>query len=106
MCRGSIACSDETGDAARRFADDVAFLQDHTEIVILERGAAAVAIAPAYQGRVMTSTVDRDAGISFGWINRPVIATGVLPEAERKGKLEEHIHIFGGEERFWLGPEG
>ncbi len=30
----------------------------------------------------------------------------MLSDEERKGKLEEHIYIFGGEERFWLGPEG
>ncbi len=69
-------------------------------------GDAAVAVAPAYQGRVMTSTFDRKSGPSFGWINRPVIEKGLLSDEEKKGKLEEHIYIFGGEERFWLGPEG
>ena len=88
------------------FADDLEFLRKHTSVVVLERDKAAVVVAPAYQGRVMTSTVDRKKGAGFGWINRPVIETGILPEKERKGRLEEHIHIFGGEERFWLGPEG
>ncbi len=88
------------------FHDDVTFLQTHTKLVVLQREAAAVAVAPAYQGRVMTSTYDQETGPSFGWINRPVIAQGVLDEAQRRGRLEEHIHIFGGEERFWLGPEG
>jgi hypothetical protein len=88
------------------FAKDLAFMEKHTPIVVLEGDGAAVAVAPAYQGRVMTSTVDREKGAGFGWINRPVIAGGVLSTEERKGKLEEHIHIFGGEERFWLGPEG
>ncbi len=91
---------------ARTFREDLQFLKEHTPVVLLEDGGAAVAVAPAYQGRVMTSTVDRDHGPSFGWINRKVIAAGLLSEAERKGKLEEHIYIFGGEERFWLGPEG
>ncbi|WP_182868617.1 DUF6786 family protein [Rhodopirellula sp. JC639] len=88
------------------FAGDVAFMKQHTPIVLLEHGDAAVAIAPEYQGRVMTSTFDRHAGPSFGWINRPVIEKGFLSEQQRKGKLEEHIYVFGGEERFWLGPEG
>ncbi|QEF98278.1 hypothetical protein Mal15_23280 [Stieleria maiorica] len=88
------------------FADDVAFMKKHTPIVLLHRGDAAVAVAPDYQGRVMTSTFDRDAGPSFGWINRPVIEKGFLSADQRKGKLEEHIYVFGGEERFWLGPEG
>lgn len=88
------------------FADDLAFMQNHTDVVVLHRADAAIAVAPAYQARVMTSTFDRKAGPSFGWINRPVIEQGFLSEDERQGKLEEHIYIFGGEERFWLGPEG
>ncbi|QDT08294.1 DUF6786 family protein [Planctomycetes bacterium K23_9] len=92
--------------ADEKFADDVAFMKEHTQIVLLHDGDAAVAVAPAYQGRVMTSTFDRKAGPSFGWINRPVIEKGFLSEEDKKGKLEEHIYIFGGEERFWLGPEG
>jgi len=88
------------------FASDVAFLQRHTDVVVLTKGDSTVAVVPAYQGRVMTSTYDRTGGPSFGWINRPVIEKGILPEAERAGTLEEHIYIFGGEERFWLGPEG
>ncbi len=97
-----VGCTSMNGG----FCEDVAFMAAHTQIVLLQDGAAAVAVAPAYQGRVMTSAVDCEKGAGFGWINRPVIAKGVLPMAERKGKLEEHIHIFGGEERFWLGPEG
>ena len=92
--------------ASEKFADDVAFMKKHTQIVLLQDGDAAIAVAPAYQGRVMTSTFNRKAGPSFGWINRPVIEKGFLSDEEKKGKLEEHIYIFGGEERFWLGPEG
>jgi hypothetical protein len=92
--------------ADEKFADDVAFLNKHTQVVLLHDGHAAVAVAPAYQGRVMTSTFHRKTGPSFGWINRPVIEKGLLSDAEKKGKLEDHIYVFGGEERFWLGPEG
>lgn len=101
-----VSPADSNKSAAVKFADDVAFLKAHTPIVMLKNGNAAVAIAPAYQGRVMTSTFDSDTGPSFGWINRPVIEKGLLSEEDKKGKLEEHIYIFGGEERFWLGPEG
>ncbi|MDV6030497.1 MAG: hypothetical protein F9B45_10400 [Phycisphaera sp. RhM] len=92
--------------AGDTFADDLAFLKKHTPIVVLRDGSAAVAVAPAYQGRVMTSTFDHQSGPSFGWINRPVIERGLLSDEQKKGTLEEHIYIFGGEERFWLGPEG
>ena len=88
------------------FSDDVTFMKKHTPIVMLQNGDAAVALAPNYQGRVMTSTFDQKSGPSFGWINRPVIETGLMSDEDKKGKLEEHIYIFGGEERFWLGPEG
>ncbi|MCR9117702.1 MAG: hypothetical protein NXI22_12225 [bacterium] len=88
------------------FRDDLSFLKKHTPIVLLKDGDSAVAVAPAYQGRVMTSTINQETGPSFGWINRKVIAAGLLSKEQAKGKLEEHIYIFGGEERFWLGPEG
>lgn len=96
----------ERASVSGEFLDDLAFLKRHTPIVLLSGDEAAVVVAPDYQGRVMTSTFDREAGPSFGWINRPVIEEGLLSEEEEKGKLEEHIYVFGGEERFWLGPEG
>jgi len=81
------------------FGYDLNFLrQYHKDIVVLGDSAAAqVIIAPAYQGRVMTSTTEGNKGISFGWVNHELIASG---------KTAEHINAFGGEERFWLGPEG
>jgi hypothetical protein len=85
--------------SASRFADDLDFLQRHTETVVLSdpHGAARVAICPALQGRVATSTTDGVAGPSFGWINRKLISSG---------KLVPHMNVYGGEDRFWLGPEG
>jgi len=84
---------------AASFGDDIAFLQKHTSVIVLtdRTGQAKVAVAPAWQGRVMTSTASGDEGLSFGWINRELIASG---------KLQPHINVFGGEDRFWLGPEG
>ena len=81
------------------FNDDVAFLQKHTNIVILmdKSGQGRVAVLPKMQGRVMTSTAAGPNGYSFGWINREFIAAG---------KPDPHMNAFGGEDRFWLGPEG
>src|SRR5437773_479873 len=81
------------------FGDDTAFLKNHTDLVVLadDQGTARVAVAPAWQGRVMTSTATGDKGLSFGWINRELIESG---------KLQEHINVFGGEDRMLLGPEG
>jgi hypothetical protein len=84
---------------AANFGEDVAFLKEYTELIVLSdsKGLAKVALSPAWQGRVMTSTASGDAGTSFGWINRELIASK---------KTLPHINVFGGEDRFWLGPEG
>lgn len=86
-------------DKAMSFESDLAFLKKHTDVVLLTdpAGKAQVAVAPKYQGRVMTSTAGGPAGLSFGWINRDLIASG---------KTLPHFNPLGGEDRFWLGPEG
>lgn len=45
----------------------------------------------------MTSTMDGGSRRGFGWINRPLISSG---------QPAPHINAIGGEDRFWLGPEG
>ena len=45
----------------------------------------------------MTSTTGGADAPSFGWIGRAAIT------ARQK---QPHINVFGGEDRFWLGPEG
>ncbi|HHY84598.1 MAG TPA: hypothetical protein GYA07_03550 [Verrucomicrobia bacterium] len=84
---------------ASTFGEDVAFLKQHTEVIVLtdRTGESKVAVAPAWQGRVMTSSAKGDDGLSFGWINRDLIASG---------KTVPHMNPFGGEDRFWMGPEG
>jgi len=79
------------------YAYDLYFLKKYTEPVELKSGDSRVLISPKYQGRVMTSTAAGDTGKSFGWINYDLI---------EKGEIQEHINPVGGEERFWLGPEG
>ena len=76
---------------------DLQFLQKHKKPVELKNGNARVLISPEYQGRVMTSTSNGDTGKSYGWINHDLIASG---------EIKKHINPVGGEERFWLGPEG
>ena len=88
LCWTGTAVAQELGKPNSGFRDDVSFLKQHAEIVTLTDGKAAVAVAPAYQGRVMTSTVDRENGAGFGWINRKVIKAGLLSDEDRKGKLE------------------
>jgi hypothetical protein len=45
----------------------------------------------------MTSSAEGNNGTSFGWVNHEFITSQ---------KPAEHINVFGGEDRFWLGPEG
>jgi hypothetical protein len=91
--------------AASTYQEDVAFLKKPTEIIELASGSARIAVAPAWQGRVMTSTASGPDGVGFGWINPEVVAAGIQPEADREG-LARHIHVFSGEERLWFDPEG
>lgn len=101
-----VARADDAAPPAGTFGADVAFLKKHTDVIVLGKGNGQVAVVPAYQARVMTSTIGGSGGPSFGWLNYKVIEAGILPPEARKGKLEDHIFVFGGEERFWLGPEG
>jgi hypothetical protein len=96
-CRGSNPGG--TSDAMDRFTADVNFLRQHSNIVVLAdpAGPGRVAVAPRYQGRVMTSTTGGPDAPSFGWIGRAAIEAG---------QKQPHMNVFGGEDRFWLGPEG
>lgn len=79
------------------YGQDREFLARHTAIVELTDGAdSRVIVAPEWQARVMTSSLSGDAGASFGWLNRPFIS------ARRKNPK---FNNYGGEDRFWLGPE-
>lgn len=81
------------------FQSEVEFLRAHgLNPIVLgnDEGARLVTLAE-YQGRVMTSTMSGDGGPGCGWINHALIASG---------KRTPHINAYGGEDRFWLGPEG
>ena len=74
------------------------FMAGHTDLVELTTAdGGRVAVAPQWQGRVMTSTCGGNDGPSFGLGNRPFIEAG---------QLDRVFNNYGGEERFWLSPEG
>ncbi|HYC85072.1 MAG TPA: DUF6786 family protein, partial [Chryseosolibacter sp.] len=104
LCILLVFCGCSTADrgtaapqTSSAFDEDVAFLKNFTQVVVLtDRGQnARVVVLPALQGRVMTTTTGN--GESFGWINRKLFESG---------DTSVHMNAFGGEERFWLGPEG
>ncbi len=83
--------------SARTFEEDVAFLSQHGPIKVLSSASGArIAVSSQYQARVMTSAVGPGKA-SLGFINRQFI------EARQTGTAFDN---YGGEDRFWLGPEG
>lgn len=94
----STARVDLASFAKGSYGYDAAFIKQHTgKVLELSAGQSKVLLSADYQGRVMTSSAQGDSGTSFGWLNYDLIGSG---------KKVEHFNAFGGEERFWLGPEG
>lgn len=81
------------------FGYDVHFLQQHDDSMVVlknDSGTAQVIVSPKYQAKVFTSTAEGDSGLSFGWVNYKAFS----------GEPDAHMNAYGGENRFWLGPEG
>jgi len=99
LCVAALAAGCRSKQAGLTFAEDVEFLRRHTNVVVLvdKTGQGCLAVCPAYQGRGMTSTAGGCEGPSYGWINRELISAH---------EIRKHINPYGGEDRFWIGPEG
>lgn len=80
------------------FGYDLTFLKNYDSIIVLKANdeKAQIIISPKYQAKVFTSTAEGNAGLSFGWVNYKAFS----------GPLDAHMNAYGGENRFWLGPEG
>ena len=93
------ACNKKTYEMGTYGYDLEYFASKNVDVVELKSpdGQAKVLVVPAYQGRVMTSTTGGDKGLSYGWINYKAI---------NEGLVNPQFNPFGGEERFWIGPEG
>ena len=59
----------------------------------LQIGAAHTILAPGLQGRILTSEV---GGVQTGFVNLEAIAAG---------EVSDQFNNFGGQDRFWIGPE-
>jgi hypothetical protein len=101
-----FSCSENANVKSKQQADfakgtfgyDIQFLQQHDSVVVLkgDDGKSQVVVSPKYQGKVFTSTANGAEGSSFGWINYKAFTA----------PLDSHMNAYGGENRFWLGPEG
>jgi hypothetical protein len=95
-----ISCAQNNNYNMGIYGYDKSFFQENDISFIeltSEDNFSRLLIVPEYQGRVMTSTADGLTGISFGWINYSLIESG---------KTDPQFNPIGGEERFWIGPEG
>jgi hypothetical protein len=103
-----VSCSVKQGDQKESVTENAPgsygyaaqFLKENTHKLIElsdAEGSAKLLASADYQGRVMTSTASGDSGVSYGWINYKLISSH---------EKQKQFNPVGGEERFWLGPEG
>ena len=82
------------------FGYDLNYLkQKESGLVVLstDEGKSQIIVSAKYQAKVFTSTAEGLSGKSMGFVNYRFFDSGVI---------DEHMNGFGGENRFWFGPEG
>jgi len=82
------------------FGYDLAYLtQKDGGLIVLSSndGTAQIIVSAKYQGKVFTSTANGLSGNSLGFVNYKALDADAI---------DEHMNGYGGENRFWLGPEG
>src|SRR5690554_2380637 len=101
-CTGNKKTTDnmETTYEKGTFGYDVNYLSERDSGLIVLKSddeQAQLILSPKYQAKVFTSTAEGLDGNSHGFVNYKFFEAGVV---------DEHMNGFGGENRFWLGPEG
>jgi len=104
-CVLAISCGRTTKNQEQKFEKgtfgyDLNYLKDKDSALIVLRGdggRSQILVSAAYQAKVFTSTADGAEGKSLGYVNYKVFESGLI---------DEHMNGYGGENRFWLGPEG
>jgi len=81
------------------FGYDLNYLSKKDSLIVLisEDEKAQVIVSAKYQAKVFTSTTNGVDGNSLGFVNYKFFDADVI---------DEHMNGYGGENRFWLGPEG
>lgn len=90
------SCSSVLVEDSPSFLDDANFLSEHADGQLVISGTGGYVFTPSLQGRVMISAVDLSEP-SQGFLNYDVVKSP--PE-------ETPFTNYGGEDRFWIGPEG
>ena len=90
------SCSSVLVEDSPSFLDDADFLAKHADGQIVISGTGGYVFCPSLQGRVMISAVDLSEP-SLGFLNHDQV----------KSAAESEVFTnYGGEDRFWIGPEG
>ena len=81
------------------FGYDLNYLSKKDSLILLKSNdeQSQIILSAKYQAKVFTSTANGLEGNSHGFVNYNFFDAGVV---------DEHMNGFGGENRFWLGPEG
>lgn len=81
------------------FGYDLNFLLQKDSLIVLTSPdeQAQVIVSAKYQAKVFTSTARGYSGKSIGFVNYKALDSETI---------DEHMNGYGGENRFWLGPEG
>lgn len=81
------------------FGYDLKYLSEKDSVIVLRSldEQAQVIVSPKYQAKVFTSSAAGPEGKSLGFVNYKALDANVI---------DEHMNGYGGENRFWLGPEG
>ena len=82
------------------FGYDLNYLSQKDDNLILlsdDDGKSQIIVSAKYQAKVFTGTANGLNGTSTGFVNYKFFDAG---------QVDEHMNGFGGENRFWLGPEG
>jgi hypothetical protein len=81
------------------FGYDLNYLSGKDSIIILTGNGdlAQIIVSAKYQAKVFTSSADGLTGKSLGFVNYKALDSNVI---------DEHMNGYGGENRFWIGPEG
>lgn len=99
----SYSCNPTKKDKAMyekgTFGYDLNFLSGKDSLIVLKgnEDKAQIIVSAKYQGKVFTSTANGMSGNSLGFVNYDVLNSETI---------DEHMNGYGGENRFWLGPEG
>ncbi|NQU50380.1 MAG: hypothetical protein HQ519_17160 [Planctomycetes bacterium] len=90
------SCSSLLTEDSNSFLEDAGFLAKHADGQLLLSGTGGFVYSPKLQGRVMISALDLSEP-TLGFINHEEILNPTVAAA---------FANYGGEERFWIGPEG